>query len=133
MKKAKNVRKYLNWLIINIIIPLLPVLLKILICIFADHEKIIITILDSSELLYYNFFICIMFLNLSFSKDEVPIYETILRLIICMVLIVDLGVIMLIYTNLESTYICKIASVLLSIIIPITVSVYYYSQEDLEK
>lgn len=62
MEEAKQevqekAKKFIPWLITNIALPILPVLIKFIIVIFADNTKISVAVLDSVELLYYNLFI----------------------------------------------------------------------------
>ena len=53
----EKAKKFIPLLITNIALPILPVLIKFIIVIFADKTKISVAVLDSVELLYYNLFI----------------------------------------------------------------------------
>ena len=46
-----KVNKFITWMAINILLPILPVAIKWGISLFADGNKISVTILDSVELL----------------------------------------------------------------------------------
>lgn len=45
-------QKLFVWTAFNLILPLAPVVIKILITVFGDSQKISVTILESMELLY---------------------------------------------------------------------------------
>lgn len=61
-----------QWLTYNIIIPLSPVFIKLVISVFGDTTKIVVNVLDSTELLYYNFVICVIFMYNITQKQEKP-------------------------------------------------------------
>ena len=114
---------FLNWLVINVLLPLLPVIIKLMLTIFANTEKISVTILDSVELLYYNLFISVIYFNLEKEKNTLTLFETFIQYCIVMVIIVDLILITLNYVKLASNR-CSVVAIILSVVIPIFVSVY---------
>lgn len=77
----EKIKNYISWIMINIALPISPVLIKLTIAIFADNTKISVAILDSVELLYYNLFICVIFLNLSGRNETVNLIEYFLKYI----------------------------------------------------
>ena len=91
--------------------------------IFANTEKISVTILDSVELLYYNLFISVIYFNLEKEKNTLTLFETFIQYCIVMVIIVDLILITLNYVKLASNR-CSVVAIILSVVIPIFVSVY---------
>ena len=46
-KVQEKAQKFISWLITNIVLPILPVVIKLLIVIFADNKKISVAVLDS--------------------------------------------------------------------------------------
>lgn len=119
--KEKN--NFLNWLVTNILLPLLPVITKLMIKIFANKGTISVTILDSVELLYYNFFISVIFLNLKKEKNKLTIFDNFFEIIFNIVIIVDVILITLNYVKRASAR-CFVVAIILSGVVPIFVSVY---------
>lgn len=119
--KEKN--NFLNWLVTNILLPLLPVITKLMIKIFANKGTISVTILDSVELLYYNFFISVIFLNLKKEKNKLTIFDNFFEIIFNIVIIVDVILITLNYVKRASAR-CFVVAIILSVVVPIFVSVY---------
>lgn len=119
--KEKN--NFLNWLVTNILLPLLPVITKLMIKIFANKGTISVTILDSVELLYYNFFISVIFLNLKKEKNKPTIFDNFFEIIFNIVIIVDVILITLNYVKRASAR-CFVVAIILSGVVPIFVSVY---------
>ena len=119
--KEKN--NFLNWLVANILLPLLPVITKLMIKIFANKGTISVTILDSVELLYYNFFISVIFLNLKKEKNKLTFFDNFFEIIFNIVIIVDVILITLNYVKRASAR-CFVVAIILSGVVPIFVSVY---------
>lgn len=120
-----KVNKFITWMAINILLPILPVAIKWGISLFADGNKISVTILDSVELLYYNLFIDVIFLNIAKNKENLTIIETILQFVFYAIIILDLVLITINYVNLASKR-CATIAIILSIVVPIVVSVYQW-------
>lgn len=121
----EKIKNYISWIMINIALPISPVLIKLTIAIFADNTKISVAILDSVELLYYNLFICVIFLNLSGRNETVNLIEYFLKYIFILVAMLDLILIFLNYSKLAS-HRCSVVAIILSILVPIVVSIYQW-------
>lgn len=91
--------------------------------IFANKGTISVTILDSVELLYYNFFISVIFLNLKKEKNKLTIFDNFFEIIFNIVIIVDVILITLNYVKRASAR-CFVVAIILSGVVPIFVSVY---------
>ena len=122
----RKINNYIGWLFINIFLPLLPVILKIILQIFGNSDKFSVAILDTSELLYYSLFVCVTFYNHSFQKKEIMVYEAILRIAFFFTVLVDMTLIILLYTQANELVTCKMASLVLSIVVPISVALYEF-------
>ena len=107
------------WTAFNLILPLAPVALNILITIFGDSQKISVTILDSVELLYYNFIICVIGLYELIKKNDKTGIEYWIELGAAFIILTDIVLLMLIYGGQESTNRIRVASLVISILVPI--------------
>lgn len=121
----ERVQRFISWIVINIALPTAPVLIKLAITIFADTTKISVAVLDSVELLYYNLFICVIFLNLSGEREHVNLIEYVMKYIFIIIAILDLILIFLNYADIAS-YKCSVAAIILSITVPVVVSIYQW-------
>lgn len=119
------IQKFISWIMLNIALPTAPVLIKLVITIFADETRISVAVLDSVELLYYNLFICVIFLNLLGEHESKNLVEYIMNYLFILIAILDLILIFLNYANMAS-YRCSVASVILSIAVPSVVSIYQW-------
>lgn len=117
------IQKFISWIMLNIALPTAPVLIKLVITIFADETRISVAVLDSVELLYYNLFICVIFLNLLGGHESKNLVEYIMNYLFILIAILDLILIFLNYANMAS-YRCSVASIILSIAVPSVVSIY---------
>ena len=124
-KVQEKAQKFISWLITNIVLPILPVVIKLLIVIFADNKKISVAVLDSMELLYYNLFICVVFLNLLGECEHIKLIEYVMRCIFTVIILLDLLLIFMSYAEIAS-YKCSIMAIVLSIVVPIVVSIYQW-------
>lgn len=121
----EKAQKFISWLITNIVLPILPVVIKLLIVIFADNKKISVAVLDSIELLYYNLFICVVFLNLLGECERIKLIEYVMHCIFSIIILLDLLLIFMSYAEIAS-YKCSIMAIVLSIVVPIVVSIYQW-------
>lgn len=119
------IQKFISWIMLNIALPTAPVLIKLVITIFADETRISVAVLDSVELLYYNLFICVIFLNLLGEHESKNLVEYIMNYLFILIAILDLILIFLNYANMAS-YRCSVASIILSIAVPSVVSIYQW-------
>lgn len=126
MTEDKKIHLF-EWILPNIFLPLVPLGLKIVICVFSNIK---INILDSIELVLYNFFICIILMNF-FSKKE-SIVGKMLYTLLVLASAVDIIIMALIYVGIENT-LCKFYAIGMAIIIPIFAILYQYLQIQNEK
>lgn len=57
----ENKKKCVEWVILNLIVPLAPVVIKLAILFLGKDGILKTNIIESAELIYYNLFICIIF------------------------------------------------------------------------
>lgn len=107
------------WTAFNLILPLAPVAIKILITVFGDSQKISVTILESVELLYYNFIICVIGLYELIKKNNKTGIEYWIEFGAAFIILTDIVLLMLIYGRQESTDRIRVASLIISILVPI--------------
>lgn len=112
-------QKLFLWSTFNLILPLAPVAIKILITVFGDSQKISVTILESVELLYYNFFICVICLYELIKKDKKTGIEYWMVIGAAFIILADIVLLVLVYGRQESTERIRIASLVISILVPI--------------
>ena len=108
---------FIIWFIFNIFLPLMPVFIKLSISFFGDPQKIIVTILDSAEFLYFNFILCVSFLYEIATKEKLLRIEYLMGLVIFSILIVDIVLLMLIYGGQGAVSRISYASAIMSILI----------------
>lgn len=87
MEKDGEISAYILWVILNIILPISPLLLKLAISFFGTDEVLKTSIFDSVELVFYNLFICITILNMLSEKDSQ--IEYILKFIFILICIIE--------------------------------------------
>lgn len=117
---------YVTWIFINLMLPLLPIMIRGLIIFFGDRTKFSIILLDSAELFYYCLFICVISLN-EISQDQ-RLFTGILwfyRTLDVIVIIIDVVMIMMMYLGAfrpgESS---KIVSIILPSFMAISTAIY---------
>lgn len=119
-----------QWLTYNIIIPLSPVFIKLVISIFGDTTKIVVNVLDSTELLYYNFVICVIFMYNITQKQKKTRVEYWMEIGAVVVIILDIILLMLVYGKQQSSGKVHVASIIISVLVPIVVTVHKQNMED---
>lgn len=120
-----RVQKFFSWLAMNIFLPLCPVFIKFVIWVFAVSGRKSVVIFDSVELLYYNLVICVTFLNLSGENNSMRSGVYIIRYGFILIIVLDLILIFINYTGMASDK-CFAVSMILSVFVPVTVSVYQW-------
>ena len=110
---------FLLWVAFTLILPLSPVLIKLIISFFGDPSKINVTVFESVELLYYNFIICIMGLYGLIKKEKKTGIEYWIEVGAAFIVLLDIILLMLIYGRQESTERIRVASLVISILVPI--------------
>lgn len=123
----ENKKKCVEWVILNLIVPLAPVVIKLAILFLGKDGILKTNIIESAELIYYNLFICIIFLNIINKKKETKIIEVVLENAFKIICVIDLIMIILIYLENQSKKVTYIA-VILTVIIPVFVAVYYCNE-----
>ena len=114
-------KKFIIWLALNILLPLIPVFIKLAITFFADSNKIVVTILDSVELIYFNFILCVIFLYDMAIKDNMVRIEYIMTLGAAIIIVIDMILLMLIYGGQGELERIRYASVIISFLVPCVV------------
>ena len=123
----ENKKKCVEWVILNLIVQLAPVVIKFAILFLGKDGILKTNIIESAELIYYNLFICIIFLNIINKKKETKIIEVVLENAFKIICVIDLIMIILIYLGNQSKKVTYIA-VILTVIIPVFVAVYYCNE-----
>lgn len=113
---------YSTWLFFNILLPLTPVLVKMTILIFGNEERPIPNVLDSTELLYYSFVICIITIYDVAIKDKKSLLESWMLLTITVAPVINVVILVMIYLNIHSAPLTKIYSISTAVLIPILAS-----------
>lgn len=119
MEGKMKKQNLLLWAAFNLILPLTPVVIKVLIAFFGESTKISVTILESIELLYYNFVICVIGLYGLIRKENKSGIEYWIECGSAFIILMDVVLLMLIYGRQESTERIQIASVIISSLVPI--------------
>lgn len=115
---------FYRWLTYNIILPLSPVFIKIVITLFGDPRKIVVNVLDSTELLYYNFVICVIFRYNIMQKPKKTRVEYWMEAGATVVTILDIILLMLVYSRQQASEKVHTASIVISLLVPIVVTVH---------
>ena len=105
------------WGCFNIVLPLLPILIKLAINIASKKQ---ILIINDGELLYYNLILCLLHVDLIKSINSCS--EVIYSIIICIIGIVDIVFIVIMYTDLATSVVSGY-SIVLAIIMPISLMI----------
>lgn len=69
--KSEYLIKAFKWIFLNIIIPLLPIFVKVLVNIFTQWQ---VKVFELNEVLFYNFFTCLLLFNLINSTKKTFFY-----------------------------------------------------------
>ena len=112
-------QSFILWLSFNILLPLTPVFVKFLILLFGDNEKIIVTVLESTELLYYSFVICVITIYEIACKKQKSIIECWMVPGASLIILLDIVLLMLIYGKLEAPNIIRVTSIIIWILVPV--------------
>lgn len=86
-----------RWLIMNLLVPLVPLLLRIFITIFGKEGATPIEIIQMPELLFYSIFTCIVALNINLDGPK-KYFEWIVRLLLIVITILDFIVLAMVYS-----------------------------------
>ena len=106
----------------------MALLVKLCIVIFGNGINLKIELLDSSELLYYNFVICVLYLYEAIRKQFLRVIESLIAMFAFFIIVIDLVLLVIVYLRLQSSYALKIVSVILSILVPIVASYHEYQE-----
>lgn len=102
--------QFISWIILNIFLPLLPLVVKALICLFSLPDKITsITIFEDVELLFYDLFTCVILLNMLSSKKAIGLSYYLMKKFFYIIQVVVLILIILNYLNLANGLSLKVA------------------------
>ena len=128
--KVKSIR-YSLWLFFNIIAPLMPVILKLFISIAGNEGSFSIDILDSSELIYYNFVICTVYMFDTMERNEKELIDVLFGFGAFFIVILDIAMLIMIYSKTERDIVVSILAVIMSILTPIVAAIRKYREGNL--
>ena len=110
---------FAQWIIINIILPISPIGIKLVIALFS---KVDINILDSVELVLYGLFNCIIIINM------IPKVKTLIEYFIKISMIsaccISLCILFIIYSNMDNKLLCNIYAICIGFFSPILAIIY---------
>ena len=109
---------FFGWIIANLGLPLAPLIIKILICIFS---KVKVNIFDSIELILYSFFICIILIDITSQQNNV--YGKMLNTVLIIFCIIDIVLMVLLYLNIGNIG-CIIYALVMAITTPVFAFMY---------
>lgn len=109
--KNKKMIIYIDWIVLNVALPFIPFLIRVIISFFTN---ITINIFDSVELLLFNFYLCITLIN-NISKKNVITY--LIKLVFIIIIVIDIILLVLIYSNIEKEFLCGAFSIIISILV----------------
>lgn len=90
-------KKFLIWILINLILPLTPFFLKIFINYFGGNGILTLrNAAESSELIFYSISICVVMLNINLDEPK-SYFEFILNIFVYVILILDFVMLSLLY------------------------------------
>ena len=94
--QGKDDTHFINWVFLNIFLPMAPILIRLAIVIFSNSTP---QVLVSSELLFFNMIICVLVLNLLHDKNSR--IEYMLEKFLGVIIVLDVVLLVLIYSNNE--------------------------------
>lgn len=125
MSKYKKI-KLLSWAAINIFLPLLPLLIKTVLFLFTSPERIgSIVILENTELLFYDLFTSIIFLNILSDKANSGVWDYLIKYFTYLIQLIIIILIVLNYLKIANSSSLLVACTL-SVLCPIVTIVVKY-------
>lgn len=89
----------LYWILINLVLPLSPFLLRIFILFVGSEQNISIRrIGEIPEILFYSIFVCVICLNINMAGKNV-VLEQLLRLLLSLILVLDFITLGMVYSG----------------------------------
>lgn len=116
------------WFTFNIMLPLTPVLIKLFITLFGEEDSVFVSIIDSTELLYFNLVICVILLYELIRQEAKSGLEYWIEFGAALIIIFDIVLLTLTYVKLGATERIRVASLIVSILVPIVASVRKYKE-----
>ena len=117
MNKQKEA--YPTWLFFYILLPLAPVFVKAVIVFFGDRQSVILNILDSSELLYYSFIICVITLyDLCIKEGKTPL-ELLFALFAFLISVINTALLVMVYLSMHSPLRIQLYSFFIAILVAV--------------
>lgn len=122
----KKKKEYISWLFLNIFMPLLPLFIKGIITIFTTEEiSIEITVLESTELLFYALFTNTLLLNLILENSNISIAEFLMQYCIIAIQLVIIVLITLNYLRVANSILWRFGCGL-TLLCPIVTAYFKY-------
>jgi len=115
--------KYLQWIFINMILPLAPLVVRLFI-IFISSESISnsLNIYNLPELVFYSFYLCAVVLNINIDGTK-NIFESLLRFFMFLLVVFNSLTLGIIYSNNAGDNIRKY--IFIAVVIPILITPIY--------
>ena len=126
-KKKKPLLAPIKWICGNILLPFLPIVIKMLVNWFSKSET---NICEPMELLYYNFFICILLLDLLKKKDT--IFSYLVSKVVGLICIADILFIGFIATDQQKPERIQAFAIAVAILCASFGSIYVYLNTSLD-
>ena len=103
MSKHQKI-KFLSWSAINIFLPLLPLLIKTILLLFSTYAGIgSIVILENTELLFYDLFTSIIFLNILSDKENTGVWDYLIKYFTYLIQLIIIILIVLNYLRIANS------------------------------
>lgn len=117
--KGNDDTHFINWIFLNIFLPMAPIFIRLLIVVFSNSAP---QILVSSELLFFNMIICVIVLNLLHNKNSR--IEYILEKFLGLIIVLDVVLLVIIYSNNEHGGSIHSTTIILAILVIILAFFY---------
>ena len=130
-KDNKPIYEYIIWVICNIFIPMAPFLFKWLVTLGSSNADVkSLTILEPSELLYYSFILCWIFICDIILKNKKPILGLILSVFAAIISLGNVIAIVITYSERMTSYFTRVYSYIVTGIIILTACIYKFIKEE---
>ncbi len=97
---SKRTEDIVSWILFTLFLPLLPILMRVIVFVFGKGTEPI-NILDSAELLYYSFIVCIDIISGFISKKNKLVADCIIFFAAVMVAMSCIGMLFMVYINYQ--------------------------------
>jgi hypothetical protein len=127
---------YLRWMLINLCLPLSPFALRVFMIFMGKNQNFSFSrIAELPEILFYSIFVCVITLNINLDAHKKR-FESLLRLFLQLIIVLDVIVLGMIYSNNfgPNTLVFSIvAAIIPALIAPIYKFYYLDNKEESKK